>query len=249
MPRKWILAAIGGGETAGPEVEAFGRLVAHVGAILMTGGVPKQNSSAVTERAQFGCKAAGGLMISVLPNKDPNKIDRCTGERRFEVRTKTSKYGRDPITGAAADMIFVFPGEVGTLVELAYASKAERPIVFCGTEAQWKKMDEVRKDKRTEIREAIQKAISEYRPDSNCADLKRDQVTQAADHLEQKLKEALQKNNLGTTAHFLQSFLQVCSAPAPADTNFQGLPDCSGVEEFRGLVDELSAFGPNGCFP
>jgi uncharacterized protein (TIGR00725 family) len=248
MPRKWILAAIGGGETAGPEVEAFGRLVAHAGAILMTGGVPKQNSSAVTERAQFGCEAAGGLMISVLPNKDPNEIVRCRGKRRFEVRTKTSKYGRDPITGAAADMIFVFPGEVGTLVELAYASREKRPIVFCGTKAQWKEMDEVRQKSRSEIREGIEKAIREYRPDSKCADSTPAEAAQAADHLEQKLKEALQENNPGTIAHFLQSFPQVCSAPVPAGTHFRGLPNCSGVEEFRRLVDEMSAFDSNGCF-
>lgn len=240
MPRKWIFAAIGGGKVAGPEVEAFGKLVAQVGAILMTGGVPKPGSSRVTERAQAGCEAAGGLMISVLPNQKRNEIVPCSRKRRFEVRTNVTKYGRDPITGAAADVIFVFPGDIGTLVELAYASKANRPVVFCGTESQWKKMDEVRKDKDRgpEIREAIEKAISEYRPDS----------TQAADQLEQKLKETLQKNNPGTVAHFLQSFPQVSSSPTPAGTNFQGLPDCSGVEDFRCLVDELSAFGPNDCF-
>jgi hypothetical protein len=42
MSRKWIVAAIGGSQAAGPEVEAFGKLVAHAGAILMTGGVPNQ---------------------------------------------------------------------------------------------------------------------------------------------------------------------------------------------------------------
>jgi len=249
MPRKWILAAIGGGGTAGPEVEAFGRLVAHVGAILMTGGVPKQNSSAVTERAQFGCKAAGGPMISVLPNKDSNEIVRCPGERRFEVRTTTSKYGRDPITGAAADMIFVFPGEVGTFVELAYASKEGRPIVFCGTEAQWKEMNSDRQKNSSAIRKGIETAVREYGPDFENGALTPNQVTQTADRLEHDLNQALQQINQGTIAHFLQSFPQVSSAPTPAGTNFRGLPDCSGIEDFRRLVDELSAFGPNGCFP
>ncbi|MER9059917.1 hypothetical protein [Mesorhizobium sp. M0698] len=245
MSRKWILAAIGGGEAAGPEVEAFGKLVAHGGAILMTGGIPKPNSFQVTQRAQAGCEAAGGLMISVLPNQERNEIVPCSKKRRFEVRTNVTKYGRDPITGAAADMIFVFPGDVGTLVELAYASKEKRPIVFCGTEAQWKEMDDVRQRKRSDIREGIETAIREYGPGYNCVDLTTAQVTQAVDHLEQKLKEALQKNNLGT----IGGFLQVCSGPVPADTYFRGLPNCSGVKEFRRWVDELSAFGPTECFP
>jgi uncharacterized protein (TIGR00725 family) len=144
MSRKWIIAAIGGGEAAGPEVEAFGKLVAQAGAILMTGGIPVPNSPRVTERAQAGCLAAGGLMISVLPNKGRNAICACPGQRRFEVLTGVSKFGRDPITGAAADKVFVFPGEVGTLVELAYAARAKRPILFCGTRAQLNEMGALR---------------------------------------------------------------------------------------------------------
>ncbi len=211
----------------------------------MTGGVPNPGSSRVTERAQAGCEAAGGLMISVLPGQERNEIVPCSKKRRFEVRTKVTKYGRDPITGAAADMIFVFPGDVGTLVELAYASKEGRPIVFCGTEAQWKEMDDVRQSERAKIREGIEKAIREYRPDSNCVDLTPAQVTKATDHLEQKLKEALQKNNLGTIAHFLQ----VCGTPVPTRTYFQGLPNCSGIKDFQVLVDKLSAFGSTEHFP
>jgi uncharacterized protein (TIGR00725 family) len=161
MPRKWILAAIGGSEGAGPEVETFGKLVAHVGAILMTGGKPKSGSTRVTERAQAGCEAAGGLMISVLPRSERNRIVRCRGERRFEVQTDTSKYGRDPITGAAADMIFVFAGDVGTLVELAYASKLKRPTIFCGTKAQWQEMKKVSKDKDDELSGGIETAWHE----------------------------------------------------------------------------------------
>lgn len=248
MPRKWILAAIGGGETAGPEVEAFGRLVAHVGAILMTGGAPKQNSSAVSERAQFGCEAAGGLMISVLPNKDSNEIVQCPGKRRFEVRTTKGKYARDPITGAAADMIFVFPGEIGTFVELAYASREKRHIVFCGTEVQWNEMKSDRQKNSSAIRKGIEKAVREYGPDYKCGDLTSAPVTQAAKQLEEELDQTLQKDNLGTIGRFIQSLLQIYSPPAPAGTYFQGLPNCSGVKDFRRLVDELSAFGLTDVF-
>lgn len=244
MPRKWILAAIGGGKGGGPEVEAFGRLVAHVGAILMTGGVPRLESPRVTERAQRGCEAAGGLMISVLPDRTENEIVPCPGERRFEVRTRTSNYGRDPITGAAADMTFVFPGEVGTLVELAYASREGRPIVFCGTESQWKDMKSNRQKNSSKIREAIKEAVGKYGPDLERKGPRPDEVTQKATQLEHALDQALQQSNPGTIAQFLQNFLQISSAPAPASTNFRGLPDRSGVEEFRRLVDELSAFGP-----
>ncbi len=240
MPRKWILAAIGGGETTGPEVEAFGRLAAHVGAIIMTGGVPKQNSSAVTERAQFGCEAAGGLMISILPNKDSNEIVRCPGKRRFKVRTTNGKFTRDPITGAAADVIFVFPGEVGTLVELAYASREKRPFVFCGTQAQWTEMNNDRNKNSSAIRDGIEIAVREYGPDHKRGDLTSAQVVEAVTQLEYELDQTLQKP--GSIGHF-QRFLQVCSAPAPANTHFRGLPDCSGIKDFQILVYQLSAFG------
>lgn len=249
MPRKWILAAIGGGEAAGPEVEAFGKLVARVGAILLTGGIPKPGSTRVTEAAQEACKGAGGLMISVLPKSERNRIVRCSGERRFEVQTNATRYGRDPITGAAADMIFVFNGDVGTLVELAYASREERPTVFCGTEAQWQEMKKVRQDKDAELRNGIKTALREYGPDSNCVELTPDQITQSADQLEQALDRTLQQNNQGTIAYFLQCFLQVYGTPVPAGTNFCGLPDCSGIQDFQALVDELSAFGPTEHFP
>jgi len=248
MPRKRILAAIGGGEAAGPEVETFGKLVAHVGAILMTGGIPNRWSSRVTERAQAGCEAAGGLTISVLPGRDRNEVVPCSNQRRFEVRTKVSKFGRDPITGAAADMIFAFRGDVGTLVELAYASDAGRPIVFCGTEHEWNEMANVRETKRLDIRAGIETAVREYGPASDCRELTPDQITQNAIRLEQALDQVL-KRNLRTTAHFLESFSAVYGPPAQAATYFRGLPDCRGTEEFRDFVDRLSAFGPAERFP
>jgi predicted Rossmann-fold nucleotide-binding protein len=40
------------------------------------------------------------------------------------------KYARDPITGSAADVVVVFSGGAGTLVELAFASFQNRPIMF-----------------------------------------------------------------------------------------------------------------------
>jgi uncharacterized protein (TIGR00725 family) len=246
MPRKWILAAIGGGEAAGPEVEAFGRLVAQAGAILMTGGKPKPDTKRVTERAQAGCEAAGGLMISVLPDQRQNAIVKCPGERRFEVQTDKNRYVRDPITGAAADMIFVFPGESGTLVELAYASREKRPIVFCGTEAQWRNMKSVidHKVEGPKLRDGIKKALKEYGPDSR---LTPDQITEGEKELMQALKEILNLNNLPTIAHFLQCFLQIHRTPA-AQTNFRGLPDCSGIQKFEDLVAQLSAFSPEQRF-
>ncbi|MGR9134518.1 SLOG cluster 4 domain-containing protein [Rhizobium leguminosarum] len=242
MPRKWIIAAIGGGEAAGPEVQAFGELVVQVGAILMTGGIPALNSSRVTERAQAGCEAAGGLMISVLPNTGRNAIVACHGQRRFEVLTNVSKFGRDPITGAAADMVFVFPGEVGTLVELAYASREKRPILFCGTRAQRNEMGALRRTKEAELREGLKTAVLEYGPDYKCEALNPDYVTQTVDKLEHDLDEGLQRIPLGDITDLLQRIPP--GAPDPAATNFLGLPDCTGVEEFRSLAAQMSAFGP-----
>jgi hypothetical protein len=73
------------------------------GWILMTGGKPKQSESKVKDAALFGCKKAHGLMVSILPKKkgEPGKVH-CKpiiGERRVELVTDLTNYGRDPITG------------------------------------------------------------------------------------------------------------------------------------------------------
>jgi uncharacterized protein (TIGR00725 family) len=195
MPRKLIVAAIGGGEAAGAEVEEFGMRVALSGAILVTGGRPFAGSLRVTERAQAGSKAAGGLMISVLPNEELNTCVSIVGERRFEVRTTLTRFGRDPITGAAADVIFVFPGDVGTLVELSYASVENRPIVFCGTEEQWHAMHAVRDLKRNELARALDTAVNEYLPGHGRV------------ALEQALNQSLERDDLVLPTIVLDSHL------------------------------------------
>jgi len=47
------------------------------------------------------------------------------------LQTSLSSFARDPITGAAPDVVVVFKGGIGTMVELAYAALKNRPIIFC----------------------------------------------------------------------------------------------------------------------
>jgi uncharacterized protein (TIGR00725 family) len=241
MSRKLIVAVIGGGESATQEVETFGGLVSQANAILLTGGKPLANTPRVTERALIGCQNANGLMISVLPDQPENKSVPIPGERRFEVHTKLSKYGRDPITGAAADLVFVFPGESGTLVELAYASIEGRPVVFCGTAAQWKVMCELPLDEkqRLELDKGVRTAVRTYLPGHT------------SEQLMVSLGETFKRDDIIKPITDVDALKNICNGtPINKDTHFRGLPRDveTSINEFRKYVKRLSEFGPNDTF-
>lgn len=136
MTRKLVVAAIGGNhvDKAAELAKQFGKeFTPKQGWILVTGGKPEKSKSKVKDAALFGCENARGLMVSILPKNEDQPAVCCKpiiGERRVELVTDLTNYGRDPITGAAADIVVVFDGGDGTLVELAYAALKNRPIVF-----------------------------------------------------------------------------------------------------------------------
>jgi SLOG cluster4 family len=129
VPRKMIVAAIGGNGMPGVAASAlrFGELLSDR-AILLTGGEPNDSLPDVKSAALAGSQKTGrGLMISVLTKGKPA----CElKDRRLILQTGLGKYERDPITGSAADVVVVFAGGAGTLVELAYAAFQNCPIIF-----------------------------------------------------------------------------------------------------------------------
>jgi uncharacterized protein (TIGR00725 family) len=130
MARKIIVAAIGGNGM--PDVTSsafrFGEELSDR-AILLTGGMdPLKRDTDVKTAAMFGAQGARGLLISVLPKQGP--ACRLQGRQLILETGLVGKYARNPITGSAADVVVVFPGAAGTLVELAYAALQGRPIIF-----------------------------------------------------------------------------------------------------------------------
>lgn len=71
-----------------------------------------------------------------------------------------------------------------------------------------------------------------------------DYVMQTVSQLAYDLDEGLQKVPLGDISDLIPSVPPGSSPPNPAATNFQGLPDCTGVEKFHSLAEQMSAFGP-----
>jgi hypothetical protein len=67
-------------------------------------------------------------MISVLPGGNPDC--RLQGRRLILQTGLHGKCARNPIVGSAGDIVVVFSGGAGTLVELAYAVFQSRPVIF-----------------------------------------------------------------------------------------------------------------------
>jgi uncharacterized protein (TIGR00725 family) len=113
MERK-IIGVIGAG-TAGEEIlemaEETGRLIAEQGCLLICGGM-----GGVMEASARGAKKAGGTTIGILPQPD-----RHTANPYIDIPIATS-------FGEGRNIIIV-RGEYGTLSEIAFALKAEKPVI------------------------------------------------------------------------------------------------------------------------
>jgi uncharacterized protein (TIGR00725 family) len=122
MDRK-IIGVIGAG-TAGDDIlqmaEETGRLIAEEGCLLICGGM-----GGVMEAAARGAKGAGGTTIGILPQPD-----RHTANPYIDIPIATS-FGeaRNLIIVRTADLLIAVGGEYGTLSEIAFALKAEKPVI------------------------------------------------------------------------------------------------------------------------
>ena len=116
MPRKPILAVIGGGSTATDEglalAEEVGYLIARADAILICGGL-----NGVMEAAAKGAKRGGGLTVGILPTG--SKAD---ANRFIDIPVATSmSTARNLVIVRTADALIAINGSYGTLSEMAHA--------------------------------------------------------------------------------------------------------------------------------
>jgi uncharacterized protein (TIGR00725 family) len=126
MERK-IIGVIGAG-TAGEDIlglaEETGRLIAGHGCLLICGGM-----GGVMEASARGAKQAGGTTIGILPQPD-----RRTANPYIDIPIATS-FGeaRNLIIIRTADLLIAVGGEYGTLSEIAFALKMEKPVIGLNT--------------------------------------------------------------------------------------------------------------------
>jgi len=116
MPRKPIIAVIGGGSTASAGslrlAEEVGFLVARADATLVCGGL-----NGVMEAAAKGAQRGGGLTIGILPSG--SKAD---ANAFIDVPIATAmSTARNLIIVRTADAIIAIDGSYGTLSEMAHA--------------------------------------------------------------------------------------------------------------------------------
>lgn len=122
-----IVGVIGAG-SAGDEImgmaEEVGRLVAESGFILICGGM-----GGVMEAAAKGAMEAGGTTVGILPSPD-----RHSANPYIEIPIATS-FGeaRNLIIIRTADVLIAVGGEYGTLSEIAFALKMEKPVIGLNT--------------------------------------------------------------------------------------------------------------------
>jgi uncharacterized protein (TIGR00725 family) len=117
------VAVIGSSEANGHVLEIAeqaGRVVAKLGAALVTGG-----RGGIMEAASKGCAEAGGVVIAVSPHK---YMDEVNDYSHYHIPTAMG-WARNAITGIAGDIVLVIGGAAGTLSEIAYAWMYDRPIL------------------------------------------------------------------------------------------------------------------------
>lgn len=113
-----------GASTAGPELarraEEVGRLLAERGAVLVCGGL-----GGVMEAAARGARQAGGTTIGILPGES-----RAAANPWIEHAVATGiGQARNLAVAASGDAVIAVGGEWGTLSEIAFALKLDRPVV------------------------------------------------------------------------------------------------------------------------
>lgn len=238
MARKIVVAAIGGNgmPDVTPSAFRFGEELSDR-AILLTGGMdPPKKDTDVKTAAMFGSQGARGLMISVLPDLGPA----CKLERRQLILETglVGKYARNPITGSAADVVVVFPGAAGTLVELAYAALQGRPIIFLSS-IQFLRV------KCSFVAERVRAGLKEAKE-------RYPLITTTENDLEHALVRCLaspQAICVDKPKEAVQEIFSLVDQPAvlASDTNFLGLPgdkDERWKKEFNAGVATLSGPPP-----
>jgi uncharacterized protein (TIGR00725 family) len=128
VSRRPQVAVSGGGATVERSdldaAEEVGRLLAERGAVVVCGG-----RGGVMEAVARGASDAGGEVVGILPGEDPAEANEfCT----HVVATGTG-HARNLAVVASADAVIAIAGEWGTLSEIAFARRLDRPVVTLGS--------------------------------------------------------------------------------------------------------------------
>ncbi|AEG43759.1 TIGR00725 family protein [Isoptericola variabilis] len=109
-------------ETERSTAHDVGRLLAEAGAVVLTGG-----GGGVMAAASAGARAAGGLVVGVLPG------GRDGANPHVSVALATGLgEARNAVLVASADVVVVVGGSWGTLSEVALARRRGTPVVTIG---------------------------------------------------------------------------------------------------------------------
>ncbi len=126
--RRKPVVGVMGGSSVGPEVERManqlGGLIAQRGWVLLNGGRKK----GVMAASAKGAKAAGGLVIGILPGATSKG---ASPDLDVAIITGMGD-ARDAINVLSSDVVIVCPGALGTIAELALALKAGKRVILLG---------------------------------------------------------------------------------------------------------------------
>jgi uncharacterized protein (TIGR00725 family) len=97
-----------------------GRRLAEAGAVVLCGGL-----GGVMDAAAEGATGAGGTVVGILPGDD-----RAAGNPHLTIAIATGLgEARNAVLTAAADAVIAIGGGWGTLSEIAFARRREKPLV------------------------------------------------------------------------------------------------------------------------
>jgi uncharacterized protein (TIGR00725 family) len=125
MSRRAQISVIGAGASeVGEELlhdaEAVGRGIAEADAVLVCGG-----RTGVMEAASRGAAEAGGTVLGILPTTE------LSDANPYVTHTIATGIGhaRNLAVVASGDAVIAIGGEWGTLSEIAFARRLERPVI------------------------------------------------------------------------------------------------------------------------
>jgi hypothetical protein len=115
------VAVIGSGAEHEARAEEVGRLLAERGCTVVTGGLGE-----VMAAAARGAKSAGGTTIGIVPGEARGSANEWVDH---EIVTGIG-HARNLAVVATGDAVIVVGGSWGTLAEIGFASRLERPVVI-----------------------------------------------------------------------------------------------------------------------
>ncbi|MCK4384622.1 MAG: TIGR00725 family protein [candidate division Zixibacteria bacterium] len=149
VENKIFIGVIGAGDCSEDVyklAEQVGERIAKAGAVLVCGGL-----SGVMEATSKGAKKEGGTTIGILPGIDKGHANSYID---FPIVTGLGE-ARNLLVIRNSDVVIALPGEYGTLSEIGFSLKLEKPIIGLFT---WDVSEAIIKAKNAE--EAVKIALS-----------------------------------------------------------------------------------------